>query len=124
MKEEDTFKCLVKGCNYSGKYPQMLVHRKSKHFDENIDEMIFPEERRNKEKRDIVKKLFWKPFIKKNSEYKTIAKKLYVEQRGKYDLEKLMAMVGHLDLCPNQKCSMIHFKDKTAYIGDNSGVRS
>ena len=37
----------------------MVVHRKSKHYDERIDEMIFPEERKKKFRRDALKKLFF-----------------------------------------------------------------
>ena len=64
MKKENTFKCLVEGCSFEGKYHAMVVHKKSRHFEERIDEMIFPEERENKKKRDALKKLFFGNLIK------------------------------------------------------------
>jgi hypothetical protein len=36
----------------------MEYHRKSRHFYEKIDEILFPEERKNKLKRDALKRLF------------------------------------------------------------------
>ena len=51
MKKENVFKCLVEGCNFEGKFHAMSKHRRSKHFDEKIDEILFPEERQKKAKR-------------------------------------------------------------------------
>jgi hypothetical protein len=97
MKKENVFKCLVEGCGFEGKYHTMEYHRKSRHYDEKIDEILFPEDRRNKLKRDALKRLFIDKQREENERYKEKSLPIYVKTRGIFEIDALAKMMAHID---------------------------
>ena len=74
MKKTMIFKCLVPDCSFSGPYVQMEFHRKSRHYNEKIDEIIFEDEREKKNQRDAIKRFFLNRFLAETAKYSEPAK--------------------------------------------------
>lgn len=68
-KKTGYFKCLMPGCEFEGKYINMMFHRKSQHFEEKIDEIIFEEDRAKKLQRDTIKRFFLNRLISQTTKY-------------------------------------------------------
>jgi phage gp16-like protein len=60
----------------------MLNHGRSKHYGEKIDEILFIEDRKNKLKRDALKRLFIDKQVEENEKYKEKALPIYKKSRG------------------------------------------
>ena len=100
---------MVEGCNFEGKYHAMEKHRRSRHYGEKIDEILFPEDRENKVKKDAIKKVFSGLFEEQKKITAQQAIILYAKNKGKCDFKKLIKMLGHVNNCRHGGCQKVHF---------------
>lgn len=50
-------------------YPAMISHRRSRHYNEKIDDILFPEDRKKKLMRDAIKRIFLQKYIEQGKKY-------------------------------------------------------
>ena len=82
----------------------MVFHRKGKHSDEKLDEILFPEERQKKKMREALKRIFIQKYIDKAKKYSDEALKIYARTRGVVEHKALCRMIAHIDNCKNTNC--------------------
>jgi hypothetical protein len=64
----------------------MVLHKKSRHFYEKIEEILFPEERENKIKKDNLMKNFFGLIVRRERDYKEKAMEIYKRTRGMFEI--------------------------------------
>lgn len=99
MKRENKFRCLVRGCNFEGKYTDMIYHKKSKHFDQKIDDILFPEDREKKLMLDAIKKILLHRYVEQIKTYNEAALIIYKKIRGAVDIKQIIKMLAHIGKC-------------------------
>ena len=82
----------------------MVFHRKAKHCDEKLDEILFTEERQKKKMREALKRIFLQKYIDKAKKYNDEVLTIYVRMRGAVDILALTKMVAHIDNCKDGNC--------------------
>lgn len=82
----------------------MEFHRKSRHYYEKIDDIIYPEDRQKKLMRDAIKKIFLNKYVDQVKKYSDQALMIYIKSKGIVEMKELIKMVSHIDKCPNECC--------------------